>query len=96
MLSLKNEFANDSTRVPRDSKEGMLSVTFLDQIQRGHRHSNIREAKKVKKQSMTLYLDAYVASELQRNKDTVRYGMLGAEVSGHRKEQLRQTLMVRL
>ena len=36
----------------------------------------------------------YVASELQRYKDTVRYGSLGTEVQGHHKEQLTQTLIV--
>ena len=34
--------------------------------------------------------------ELQRIKDTVRCGALGAEVPGHRQEQLTQTLIVRL
>ena len=34
--------------------------------------------------------------ELQRNKDTVRCAALGAEVPGHRQEQLTQTLIVRL
>ena len=34
--------------------------------------------------------------ELQRNRDTVRCGALGAEVRGHRQEQLTQTLIVRL
>ena len=34
--------------------------------------------------------------ELQRYKDTVRCGTLGAEVPGHRQEQLMQTLIVRL
>ena len=34
--------------------------------------------------------------ELQRYKDTLRCGTLGAEVPGHRKEQLTQTLIVRL
>ena len=38
----------------------------------------------------------YVASELQRYKDTVRCGALGAKVPVHRKEQLTQTLIVRL
>ena len=37
-----------------------------------------------------------VASELQRYKDTVRCVALGAEVPGHRQEQLTQTLIVRL
>ena len=46
--------------------------------------------------SRALNLDAYVASELQRNKDTVRCDELGAKVPGHRKEQLTQTLIVRL
>ena len=35
-------------------------------------------------------------SELKRYKDTVRCGALGAEVPGHRQEQLEQTLIVRL
>ena len=43
-----------------------------------------------------LNLNAYVASELQRNKDTVRCGALGEEVPGHRTEQLTQTFIVRL
>ena len=34
--------------------------------------------------------------ELQRYKDTVRCAVLDAEVPGHRKEQLKQTLIVRL
>ena len=34
--------------------------------------------------------------ELQRYKDTVRCGTLGAEVPGHREELLKQTLIVRL
>ena len=34
--------------------------------------------------------------ELQRYKDTVRCAALGAEVPGHRQEQLTQTLIVRL
>ena len=34
--------------------------------------------------------------ELQRYKDTVRCGELGAEVLGHRQQQLAQTLIVRL
>ena len=33
--------------------------------------------------------------ELQRIKDTVRCAALGAEVSGHRQEQLMETLLVR-
>ena len=41
-----------------------------------------------------LNLDAYVASELQRNKDTVGCAALGAEVPGQRQEQLTQTLIV--
>ena len=36
----------------------------------------------------------YVASELQRYKDTVRYGSFGTEVQGHHEEQLTQTLIV--
>ena len=46
--------------------------------------------------SRALNLDAYIASELQRCKDTVRCGALGAKVPGHSKEQLTQTLIVRL
>merc|ERR1719422_1234152 len=34
--------------------------------------------------------------ELQRYKDTVRCAALGAEVPGHRQQQLTQTLIVRL
>ena len=34
--------------------------------------------------------------ELQRYKDTVRCGALGAEVPGHRQQQMKQTLIVRL
>ena len=34
--------------------------------------------------------------ELQRCKDTVRCAALGVEVPGHRQQQLRQTLIVRL
>ena len=34
--------------------------------------------------------------ELQRYKDTVRCGALGAKVPGHRQQQLTQTLIVRL
>merc|ERR1711923_662825 len=34
--------------------------------------------------------------ELQRYKETVRCGALGAEVPGHRQQQLTQTLIVRL
>ena len=34
--------------------------------------------------------------ELQRYKDTVRCAVLGAEVPGHRQQQLTQTLIVRL
>ena len=34
--------------------------------------------------------------ELQRYKDAIKCGALGAEVPGHRQEQLRQTLIVRL
>ena len=34
--------------------------------------------------------------KLQRYKDTVRCGALGAEVPGHRQQQLTQTLIVRL
>ena len=45
--------------------------------------------------SRALDLDAYVASELQRYKDTVRCGALSAEVPGHCQEQLTQTLIVR-
>ena len=43
--------------------------------------------------SRALNLDAYVASELQRNKVSIRCGALDAEVPGHRTEQLMQTLM---
>ena len=43
-----------------------------------------------------LRLASFVASELQRYKDTVSYAMLGAEVTGHSKEQLTHTLIVRL
>ena len=45
---------------------------------------------------MPLNLDVYVASELQRYKDTARCGELGAEVPGQRQQQLTQTLIVRL
>ena len=38
----------------------------------------------------------YIASELQRNKDTVRCTTLSAEVPARRQEQLTQTLIVRL
>ena len=34
--------------------------------------------------------------ELQRYKDTVRSAALGAEVPGHRQQQLTQTVIVRL
>ena len=34
--------------------------------------------------------------ELQRYKDTIRCAELGAEVPGHRQQQLTQTLIVRL
>ena len=34
--------------------------------------------------------------ELQRYKDTVRCGLLGTEIPGHRQQQLTQTLIVRL
>ena len=34
--------------------------------------------------------------ELQRYKDTIRCAALGAEVPGHRQQQLTQTLIVRL
>ena len=45
--------------------------------------------------SRALNLDTYVTSELQRYKETVRCGVLGAEVPGQRnKEQLAQTLIV--
>ena len=38
--------------------------------------------------SRALNLDAYLASELQRYKDTIRFHAIGAEVPGHRSEQL--------
>ena len=44
--------------------------------------------------SRALNLDAYVASELQRYKDTIRCDWLGAKVPGHCEEQLTQTLIV--
>ena len=37
-----------------------------------------------------------VLPELQRYKDSVRCAALGAEVPGHRQQQLTQTLIVRL
>ena len=46
--------------------------------------------------SRAFNLDAYVALELQRYKDTFRCGALGAEVPGHRQEQLTQTFDMRL
>ena len=46
--------------------------------------------------SRALILDAYVVSELQRYKDTVWCGALGAEVPGHHQQQLTQTSNVRL
>ena len=36
-------------------------------------------------------LDSPLTAELQRNKDTVRCGALGAEVQGQRQEQLSKT-----
>ena len=44
--------------------------------------------------SRALNLNAYFAFELQRYKDTVRCVALGAEVPGHRQQQLTQTLNV--
>ena len=49
-----------------------------------------------RRSSRALNLSADVASELQRYKDTVRCAALGAEVPGHRQQQLTQTLIVRL
>ena len=46
--------------------------------------------------SRALNFDAYVASKLQRYKETVRCGTPGAEIPGHRQEQLPKTLIVRL
>ena len=46
--------------------------------------------------SRALNLPCALLPELQRNKDTVRCAALGAEVQGHRKEQLSQTLIVGL
>ena len=46
--------------------------------------------------SWALDLPRALLSELQRYKDTVRCAVLGAEVSGHQQQQLRQTLIVRL
>ena len=43
-----------------------------------------------------LTLPLALLPELQRYKDTFRCGALGGEVPGHRKEQLMQTLIVRL
>ena len=44
----------------------------------------------------TLDLPRALLPELQRSKDTGRCGALGAEVPGHRRQQLTQTLIVRL
>ena len=46
--------------------------------------------------SRALNLEAYVASELQRNKEIVRCAELSTEVPGHCQEQLTETLIVRL
>ena len=46
--------------------------------------------------SWTLDSPRALLPELQRYKDTVRCGVLGAEVPGHRQQQLTQTLIVRL
>merc|ERR1712020_299599 len=46
--------------------------------------------------SRALDLPRALLPELQRNKDTVRCAALGAEVPGHRQQQLTQTLIVRL
>ena len=44
----------------------------------------------------TLDLPCALIPEQQRNKDTARCAALGAEVPGHRQQQLTQTLIVRL
>ena len=44
--------------------------------------------------SRALDLPRALLPELQRYKDTVRCGALGAEVPGHRQKQLTQTLIV--
>ena len=46
--------------------------------------------------SRALKLSLALLPELQRYKDTVRCGALGAEVPGHCQQQLTQTLIVRL
>ena len=46
--------------------------------------------------SSALNLPRPLLPELQRYKDTVRCAELGAEVPGHRQQQLTQTLMVLL
>ena len=46
--------------------------------------------------SRALNLNAYVASELHRNKNTAGCAALGGKVAGHCQEQLTQTLIVRL
>ena len=46
--------------------------------------------------SWALDLPHALLPELQRYKDTVRCAALGAEVPGHRQQQLTQTLIVRL
>ena len=46
--------------------------------------------------SWALYLPRALLPELQRDKDTIRCGVLGAGVPGHYREQLTQTLIVRL
>ena len=47
-------------------------------------------------QRKALTLLSALLPELQRYKDTVRCAGLGAEVPGHRQQQLTQTLIVRL
>ena len=46
--------------------------------------------------SRALKLPCALFLELQRYKDTVWCGALGADVPGHRQQQLTQTLIVRL
>ena len=46
--------------------------------------------------SRSLNLALCIASELHRYKDTVSFAGLGAEVPGHRHQQLTETLIVHL
>ena len=50
----------------------------------------------IRRPSRALDLPRVLLPELQRYKDTIRCGALGADVPGHRQQQPTQTLIVRL